>query len=96
VIFSLAYADDVVLLAEEEYEMRCMIKRFERYLGRKRLELNVNKTKVMRFRKGKGGMGKREWRWKGKNRGSEGVSVSEVYEGICFKKWRGAGNAGKG
>jgi len=57
----LVYAD-VVLLAEEEVEMRSMIERFERYLGRKKLELNVDKTKVMRFRKRKVRMEKREWR----------------------------------
>lgn len=64
-MFSLAYADDVVLLAEEKEEMRSMIGRFEEYLERKGLELNAGKTK-MRFRKEKGRMEKRVWRWKGK------------------------------
>jgi len=83
VIFSLAYADDIVLLAEEEDEMKSMIDRFERYLGRKRLELNVDKTKVMRFRKGKGRMRKREWWWKGK----EIKEVKEFrYLGYMFQK----------
>lgn len=37
----MAYADDVVLLAEEEDEMRSMIGRLEEYIERKDLELNV-------------------------------------------------------
>jgi len=44
-IYSLAYADDVVLVAEEEDEMRSMMERLERYIERKRLELNTRKTK---------------------------------------------------
>lgn len=66
-VYTLAYADDVVLLAEEEAEMKSIIGRFEEYLGEKRLELNAEKTKMMRFRKGKGRIRKRDWRWKGKS-----------------------------
>lgn len=64
-VFSLAYADDIVLLAEEG-EMRSMIERLERYLERKGLELNVGKTRIVRFRKRGGRLGKVDWRWKGK------------------------------
>lgn len=53
-----SYVDDVVLLAEEEDEMKSIIKRLERYLEKKRFKLNLKKTKVMR--KGRGRMGKRE------------------------------------
>lgn len=42
----LAYADDLVLIAEEE--MRSMIERLEGYMERKRLEVNTEKTKIMR------------------------------------------------
>jgi len=63
-VYDLKYADDMVLLAEGKEKMRSMIERLERYLDKKRLELNVKKTKIMR--KGGGGMGKRDWRWKGK------------------------------
>lgn len=38
----MAYANDVVLLAEEENEIKSMIGRFEDYLERKRLDLNKN------------------------------------------------------
>lgn len=58
-IYSLPYADYMVLLAEEKDEMRSMIGRLEEYLERKGLEINVSKTKVMRFRRGGGRMDKR-------------------------------------
>lgn len=61
-IYSLVYADDVVLLAEGEDEMRSLIGRLEQYMEGKALELNVGKTKVMRFKRGEGRMKKREWR----------------------------------
>jgi len=64
-IYSLAYADDVVLLAEKEEELRSMIERLEGYLDRKRLELNVRKTKIMRCKRGGGRSSKVTWRWKG-------------------------------
>lgn len=65
-IYTLAYADDVVLMAEEEQDMRAMLSRLERYLDKKGLELNAEKTKVMRFRKGGGKTKKIDWRWKRK------------------------------
>jgi len=87
-VYSLAYADDIVLLAEEEGEMKSIIERLEMYLEKKGLELNVEKTKVMRFRKGGGRMAK-DWRWRGKeDRGSEGVQIS----GVCGSKKRWAGS----
>lgn len=48
-IYSLAYADDIVILADKEEDMKSMIKKLENYLDKKGLELNVSKTKVMRF-----------------------------------------------
>lgn len=64
-VYTLAYADDMVLLAENEDEMS-MLERLEEYLGKKNLELNTKKTKILRFRKGGGRVERREWRWKGK------------------------------
>lgn len=58
--------DDVMLMAEQEQDMKVMISRLERYLDMKRLELNMEKTKIMRCRKGGGRKKKIEWRWKGK------------------------------
>lgn len=37
-IYWMAYADDIVLLAEEEDEMKAMLARMERYIGKKKLE----------------------------------------------------------
>ncbi|KMQ86416.1 hypothetical protein RF55_14592 [Lasius niger] len=65
-IWTLAYADDVVLISKEEDGMRSMIERLEGYLERKGLELNVGKLKIMRFRKGSGRERVVNWRWKGK------------------------------
>lgn len=65
-VYTLAYADDMVLVAEGENEMRSMVGRLERYLEEKKLELNVGKTKAMRFRRGGGRWDKRVWRWWGK------------------------------
>jgi len=50
-VYSLTYADDLVLLAEEEEKMRAMIGRLERYIREKRLEVNAKKSKIMRFKK---------------------------------------------
>lgn len=65
-VYSLAYADDMMLLAEGENEMRSMMEWLERYLVSKNLELDTEKSKIMRFRKGGERMGKREWRWEGR------------------------------
>lgn len=58
--YTLAYADDVVLLAEE-VGMKEMLGALERYVEEKRLELNTEKTKVMRFRRGEGRRAKVDW-----------------------------------
>jgi len=42
-VHSLVYTDDMVLLAEEEGEMRSMLERLKGYLERKGLELNAEK-----------------------------------------------------
>ena len=46
---SLAYADDVVVLAEREEEMESMMRRLKRCFKEKKLQVNVGKTKIMRF-----------------------------------------------
>lgn len=53
-MYTLTYADDIVLLAEDEEGMRNMIERLEGYMERKKLEVNTEKTKIMRFRRGGG------------------------------------------
>lgn len=64
-VYSLQYADIMVLMAEGENEIRSMMERLEGYLDRKGLEVNTEKIKVMRFRRVGGRVSKREWRWKG-------------------------------
>lgn len=61
-IWTMAYADDLMELAENKEKMRSVIERLERYLDRKRLEVNTEKTKIMKFRKGGGKKEKRDWR----------------------------------
>lgn len=50
-VFTLAYADDIMILAEDD--MRSMIGRLEKYIYEKTLELTTEK-KLMRFKEGKG------------------------------------------
>lgn len=50
-IYTLAYADDVVLIAEDEGGMKSMMVKLENYLEKKGLELNAEKSKIMRYRK---------------------------------------------
>lgn len=50
-IWTLAYADDVVLLVRGEEALEEMIKKLEKYLEKKRLKLNVEKSKILRFRR---------------------------------------------
>lgn len=53
-IYTLAYADNMMLMSKEEKEMWSMIERFEANLQEKQLELNKKKTKIIRCQKGKG------------------------------------------
>lgn len=61
-VYTLAYADDLVLLAEEEDGMRAMMSRLEGYMREKRLEVNARKSKIVRFGKGEGRKRKVRWR----------------------------------
>lgn len=45
--WTIMYTDDIVLLAEDEGEMKEMMKRFKRYLEKKRLLLSAEKSKMM-------------------------------------------------
>lgn len=44
-IYTLAYADDIVMMAEEEREMKSMLEKLEGYMEGKGLVVNVEKTK---------------------------------------------------
>lgn len=53
-IWTLGYADDIVLMAETQEELELMIKRAKRFFDRKKLVVNADKTKVMVCGKGGG------------------------------------------
>jgi hypothetical protein len=51
--WSLALADDLVIVAKSEREMKEMMKKLGMYVRKKKLEVNVEKTKMMVFNKRK-------------------------------------------
>jgi len=61
-VYTLAYADDIVLIAEEEDDMKSMMARLEKYLKKKKVELNPDKSKIVRFRRGGGREKKKDWK----------------------------------
>lgn len=81
------YADDIVLLAEREEELKDMLKRFKRYLEKRKLIISPDKTKVMVFETGIGRAKKRDWKW-----GEEELEeVKEIrYLGYILQKNGGA------
>ena len=62
-IWTITYADDVAIAANDEEEMKGMIRTYKRYLKKKGLELNVEKTKIMEFSKAGGRRKKTEFFW---------------------------------
>ena len=61
--WTLAYADDVVILAKDKRDLENMIKTLFNYLKRKKLTLNVQKSKVMVFKKGGRRAIYNKWMW---------------------------------
>jgi len=53
-VWTVSYADDVVLLANNEEGIKEMIKKFGKYIQDRGLELNIDKSKIMRGRKAGG------------------------------------------
>lgn len=81
--WTITYADDIVLIAKSEEEMKGMIKRFKRYLERKCLKLSPEKSKMLVFENGKGRGKRREWYWGGE----EIEEVKEIsYLGYVMQK----------
>jgi len=64
-LWTLAYADDLILLANDE-SMKDIMRRLERYLTYKNLQLSAEKSKMLYSRKGGGRRGRVKWIWKGK------------------------------
>lgn len=65
-IYMLAYADGMVMLAEDEDGMKGLMGMMDRYLDGRGLELNTKKTKVMRRRREGDRWKKMRLHWKGK------------------------------
>lgn len=61
-LFALAYADDLVLIAQEE-RGKLLVEEFRRYVSKKKLEMNPEKSTVVRFGRRAGIKRKREWKW---------------------------------
>jgi len=86
-LWTITYADDIVLLAKAETDLKEMIKRFRKYIEKKGLSLSSDKSKVMVFEKGRGRAKKREWKWGDKNL----EEVKEIrYLGYILQKNGGA------
>jgi hypothetical protein len=62
-VWSLAFAADLVIVAKNEQEM---MKNLGKYVGKKKLEVNVEKTKVMVFNNRKKKSEENEWNWEGR------------------------------
>ncbi|XP_033362365.1 trichohyalin-like [Bombus vosnesenskii] len=62
-VWSLSYADDIVLIADREEELKEMMKRFKTFLEEVKLELSTEKTKVIVFEKRRNKRRQRKWRW---------------------------------
>jgi len=79
-VWSLAYADDIVLLARNKEALEDMMGTFSNFLRTRKLELSVEKSKVLIF-----GKGSREKRVKLKWRGKDIEEVKEFkYLGFMF------------
>lgn len=61
-IWSLAYADDIVLVAKNRDAIVDMMGTFRRFLRDRKLELSADKTKILVFNK-KGRERKEIWKW---------------------------------
>jgi hypothetical protein len=82
-VWSLAFADDIVIVAKSEREMKEMMRNLEKYVRKKNLEVNVEKTKMMVFNTRKRKNEESEWKWEG----SKIKNVSEFeYLGYTFNE----------
>ena len=64
-VWSLAYADDIVLVGNNKEAITDMMGTLKKFLQERSLILSVEKTKMMVFNKGKK-CKKETWRWEGK------------------------------
>lgn len=76
-IFTLAYADDMAMMAESEKEMEKILRALKKYLEEKGLQLNTTKSKTMVCSKRDSGKHLGKWTWNNKN-------IEEVEEFKCI------------
>ena len=50
-VWSLTYADDIVLMADSEEQLKEMLMRFKKFLKKAELELSTEKTKIVAYEK---------------------------------------------
>ena len=62
--WSLTCADDIVLMADREGELKEMLKRFQKFFKEAELELSTKKTKIVVFEKRKNKRRQRKWKWR--------------------------------
>jgi hypothetical protein len=63
VVWSLAFADDLVIVAKSEREVKEMMRNLGKYVMEKKMEVNVEKTKMMVFNKRKRKNEEGDWKW---------------------------------
>ena len=81
-VWSLPYADDIVVISNKEEELKAMMKRLEYFLDMKKLNLYVEKAKTMVFQKGGGKEKTTSWNWKGERV----EEVKEMYVRIKMQR----------
>ncbi|XP_043579742.1 uncharacterized protein LOC122566489 isoform X1 [Bombus pyrosoma] len=82
-VWSLTYADDIVLMADREEELKEMLRRLNKFLKEAELELSTEETKIVVFKKRRNKMRQRKCKW-----GEEGLEeVDEIrYLGYILQK----------
>lgn len=82
-IWSLSYADDIVIVAKTHNEMKALIRRFGKYLSKIDMILNTKKTKIIKFSKGRGRAAKEDF----EHAGEQIEMVKTIkYLGYTFQK----------
>lgn len=77
-VWTMAYADDIVVLAKDRKALCDMMDTLRRFLRERKLELCVKKTKMMVFNK-KGRGKKKIWKWQG-----EEIQEVKVFKYLGF------------
>lgn len=74
-----------MLMATGETELKEMIKKFRKYVAKKKLKLSIEKYKIMTFEKGKRKKKNRVWKW-----GKKELKKVKEYKYLGFMLERGA------